>query len=288
MAGRQETSVNDNEMIIKNLRITGLTEYGAKAFLELYRKSPQRAKDISNASGISQGRIYEVLQKLTEQGLVVTHTALGTPNIYAIASFPECLERLMRKKVNEIEKAFTKAVDALKTLSREKIDLVEGSDYSLIKGERLSYYVKKVMNEAKKEVKMNFTPELIKKFSNDIVKMQKRGVNCKFVLPIIDLHDKEVKKIVKGGEIYAISLEHLNNPLMEVFKDLRPTMIIVDDKISVIVFFMNTKDGLLVNDKMLLEFQKSILDRFIMGAEKVDPDEIGFDMNKSLRARRPQ
>jgi len=56
--------------LIDNLMYTGLSEYEAKAYIALLGKNPVTAYELARASGIPTSKIYEVLSRLEEKGIV--------------------------------------------------------------------------------------------------------------------------------------------------------------------------------------------------------------------------
>ncbi len=56
--------------IILELAELGLSEYEAKAYISLLRESPATAYEIGKSSGVPTSKIYEVLKKLTEKGVI--------------------------------------------------------------------------------------------------------------------------------------------------------------------------------------------------------------------------
>jgi len=48
----------------------GLSEYEAKTYLSLLRESPSTAYEIGKHSGVPTSKIYEILQKLSEKGMI--------------------------------------------------------------------------------------------------------------------------------------------------------------------------------------------------------------------------
>lgn len=270
---KQSKSTIKYEKIVGDLKSLGLTEYESKVFLELYKKSPQIAKRISANSGVSSGRIYEVLRNLREEGLVIEQPARGTSNLYQVASFPECLETLKNRKVQALENAYSSLIDELEAIERERDASLEEESFFVIKGERaLDYYIKKLMAEAQARVLTNFTADLLLKYGTTFLDLQQRGIICTFVLSDQELQQEGVENIVKGGEAYTLDVTGMPNPLTTVLKDVRPTMLIVDDRIGIIIFFQHTKDGLLVNNPSLLRYQKFILEIFIQGGNKREFD----------------
>jgi sugar-specific transcriptional regulator TrmB len=64
--------------IIKNLASIGFSEYEAKAYAALHKKNPVTAYELSKASGIPTSKIYEVLSRLDEKGIVSVLGSKGT------------------------------------------------------------------------------------------------------------------------------------------------------------------------------------------------------------------
>ncbi|MBE0425427.1 MAG: TrmB family transcriptional regulator [Nitrospirae bacterium] len=58
------------EKIISELMQLGLSEYEAKAYLSLLRENPSTAYEIGKDSGIPTSKVYEVLKKLIEKGII--------------------------------------------------------------------------------------------------------------------------------------------------------------------------------------------------------------------------
>ena len=65
-----------------DLRDLGLSKYEARTYRSLLRTGPATAKELSNASDVPMGRIYDVLNALEHHNLVRSQTA-GRPNNYA-------------------------------------------------------------------------------------------------------------------------------------------------------------------------------------------------------------
>jgi sugar-specific transcriptional regulator TrmB len=56
--------------IISKLMELGLSEYEAKGYLSLLRESPSTAYEIATLSGVPTSKVYEVLKKLIEKGVI--------------------------------------------------------------------------------------------------------------------------------------------------------------------------------------------------------------------------
>ena len=85
-----------------NLRDLGLSEYEDRAFRSLLDTGPTTAKELSRASDVPMGRIYDVLNSLETYNLVRSQTA-SRPKKYAPVEPDTALERLLEDKKRELD-----------------------------------------------------------------------------------------------------------------------------------------------------------------------------------------
>ncbi len=94
----------------------GFSEYEAKAYIALLRKSPVTGYELSKLSGVPRSMIYEVLGKLTARGAAMT-LRTGSAIKYAPVAAAEFLDQLQREQQELIASlrddltAFTSAPD---------------------------------------------------------------------------------------------------------------------------------------------------------------------------------
>jgi sugar-specific transcriptional regulator TrmB len=97
------------------LRDLGLSEYESRAYRALLETGPTTAKELSRASDVPMGRIYDVLGGLESDNLVRTQTA-SRPKKYAAVEPDTALDRLLSDKKRELEEQkdqYEEIVDAL-------------------------------------------------------------------------------------------------------------------------------------------------------------------------------
>ncbi len=58
------------EIIISKLAELGLSGYEAKAYLSLLRENPATAYEVGKSSGVPTSKVYEVLKRLVEKGII--------------------------------------------------------------------------------------------------------------------------------------------------------------------------------------------------------------------------
>jgi sugar-specific transcriptional regulator TrmB len=84
-----------------SLRDLGLSEYESRAYKALLRTGPTTAKELSRASDIPMGRIYDVLNSLEGNELARSQTA-SRPKRYAAVEPDTALDRLLAERKQEL------------------------------------------------------------------------------------------------------------------------------------------------------------------------------------------
>ncbi|SIS08327.1 TrmB family transcriptional regulator [Natronorubrum thiooxidans] len=85
-----------------SLRDLGLSEYEARAYRALLNTGPTTAKELSRASDVPMGRIYDVLNSIEQYNLVRSQTA-SRPKKYVAVEPATALDRLLDDKKRELE-----------------------------------------------------------------------------------------------------------------------------------------------------------------------------------------
>jgi sugar-specific transcriptional regulator TrmB len=85
-----------------SLRDLGLSEYEARAYRALLSASPSTAKELSRASDVPMGRVYDVLNDLEQRGLARSQAA-SRPKKYVAVEPEAALDRLLEAKRAELE-----------------------------------------------------------------------------------------------------------------------------------------------------------------------------------------
>lgn len=106
-----------------SLRDLGLSEYEARAYRALLETGPTTAKDLSRASDVPMGRIYDVLNSLETQRLARSQTA-SRPKKYVAVESDTALDRLLENKKRELEQQADQYEDIVDNL----VDELDGGD----------------------------------------------------------------------------------------------------------------------------------------------------------------
>ena len=122
-----------------DLRDLGLSKYEARAYRSLLRVGPTTAKELSEASGVPMGRIYDVLNALEGHSLVRSQTT-GRPKKYAAVEPDTALNRLLEAKREELRNRidqYEAAVDEL-TADLEATAPIDGEFWTAAVGTEAS------------------------------------------------------------------------------------------------------------------------------------------------------
>ena len=101
-----------------SLRDLGLSEYESRAYRALLRTGPTTAKDLSRASEVPMGRIYDVLNSLESHRLVRSQAA-SRPKKYVAVEPDAALDRLLAERKRELEAQVTQYEEVVSTLATE-------------------------------------------------------------------------------------------------------------------------------------------------------------------------
>ena len=120
---------------MSSLRDLGLSEYEARAYRALLRTGPTTAKDLSRASEVPMGRIYDVLNSLEQHNLVRSQAA-SRPKKYAAVEPDAALDRLLDERKRELQsqaEQYEEVVDDLST-ELDAAEPVEGGFWTAAVG----------------------------------------------------------------------------------------------------------------------------------------------------------
>lgn len=111
-----------------SLRDLGLSEYEVKAFRSLLHTGPTTAKELSRASDVPMGRIYDVLNSLETLNLVRSQAA-SRPKKFVAVEPETALDRLLEDRKRQLEEKATQYESIVDELAgqMESADPVEES-----------------------------------------------------------------------------------------------------------------------------------------------------------------
>ncbi len=100
------------------LRDLGLSEYEARAYRSLLNTGPTTAKELSRASDVPMGRIYDVLNSLEQHNLARSQTA-SRPKKYVAVEPNTALDRLLEERKRELDERVERYESIVDELSAE-------------------------------------------------------------------------------------------------------------------------------------------------------------------------
>jgi sugar-specific transcriptional regulator TrmB len=101
-----------------SLRDLGLSEYEARVYRTLLHTGPTTAKELSRASDVPMGRIYDVLNSIEQLSLVRSQTA-SRPKKYVAVEPETALDRLLENKRREADEVLERYEEITEELGEE-------------------------------------------------------------------------------------------------------------------------------------------------------------------------
>jgi sugar-specific transcriptional regulator TrmB len=158
--------------LIEKLQSFGLNQYEAKAYVSLLSIGTSNAYNISKASGIPRSRIYDILESLTNSGVVMFEETSDKVKNYTALPSDVFLERIREEwscNYNDVEKEL-KLIEA-----KEKKDDIY---VSTVKGEKnILTFCRNLINDSKERVVISIWNNMYSELLPDLQKCIKRG--CK-------------------------------------------------------------------------------------------------------------
>jgi len=189
--------------LISALKKLGLTEYEARVYIAVVELGEVEASEIARRSGVPRTRIYDVLAKLENSGLI--QKIMGSrPAVYAAIPPKKALEPLKNKLFEEVSQALDKLKlmhASSKTISKYDVimlrglrayeaglDLIENAKEDVLA--RIAYLPSKIFEELveklrnvkqkrrkvylsldvgllRREISLEFLEEVLKEFNGD-------------------------------------------------------------------------------------------------------------------------
>lgn len=155
-----------DEAQIANLKKIGLNEYEARAYASLVGLHEATAREILEAGGIPQGRVYDVLKELAKRGYIEIQE--GNPTYYRAIDPAEVIRNLSSEYTQNLQQS----MDALKDLH-----VVTASRYPLWvlhNDQAIINRINTLLKSAEREIIIfSSHPVFFRQFSEELVRLQK-------------------------------------------------------------------------------------------------------------------
>jgi len=218
-----------------NLRDLGLSEYEDRAFRSLLDTGPTTAKELSRASDVPMGRIYDVLNSLETYNLVRSQTA-SRPKKYAPVEPDTALERLLDDKKRELDEKAQQYEEIVDDLSDqlESADPVDEPFWTAAVGpqETVDLLVERLAAADDLIVMVGSLPgqeldltEATDRLVDELERALERGVAVYMLLPpsFVDAVPEDV------GQAYQRRLQQYDNYHYRTSEEVTSTFELIDD-----------------------------------------------------------
>lgn len=170
----------DEEAIIDELEDLGFTEYQSQAYLAAVRLARARFSELVEESGVPQQRIYDVVDTLSDEGLVEVHERSGVKEV--VAPSPDvALEDLKERRTNELSRTVDTVVESLQQ-SFEQAEPGEGFVTVVSHENSAERHARQAIQAAEWLLTLSLTPGAYDALEGDIREAADRGVTVKLLL----------------------------------------------------------------------------------------------------------
>jgi sugar-specific transcriptional regulator TrmB len=159
--------------IISKLMELGLSEYEAKGYISLLRESPSTAYEIATLSGVPTSKVYEVLKKLIEKG-VISIIDKGKTKKYIPIEPAEFLD----KHKNMMENVIKSLKDRLSKIKGEREN---SSIWSITEYDYLIDKTRRMIEDATRTILISIWKEEFEFIEDNIKNSLKRDVKIAIV-----------------------------------------------------------------------------------------------------------
>ncbi|MHC1591626.1 MAG: helix-turn-helix domain-containing protein [Candidatus Helarchaeales archaeon] len=183
------------------LRIFGLNELEYRVFLELFNVRDRTARELSRICGISQAKIYNILDKLEIIGLITKSSSDGKTKRYSAIN-PSQIVKLRNEILDDLANKSDFLLDDLSRKYREihskGLCSAKPTREIITDKKLISLKIRKFLLNAKQEVIFNGIPlDIIDKFGDVLDILNERGIQVDIYLPKMDFMSKFFKNIKK-------------------------------------------------------------------------------------------
>jgi len=223
---------------IKEFKEVGLTEYEAKAYLSLVKLGKSSSVEISKESGVSYGKIYQVLGNLEQKHLV---KIVPEKTKKFVATDPENIIKLIEKKENTFKKLKSKVKDLRKIYEKNPEEVIK-----IIRGKKNFYKIVKNQPKPKKYIyTVRYTTEYQPTWEREHKSYLAKGIDNKALVR----NDEETKKNVQKWLKFHPNTKKVKNNGIAIS--------IVDDK-HMFIAMIKSNIIMEIKDKYFIDFMKTM------------------------------
>lgn len=157
----------------QSLQWMGFTDYEARAYIALLRKSPLTGYELAKLSRIPRANIYDVLRKLVDRG---TATQMASEDgVGYLAVSPDAVLRRMREQFDS----------TLADIERQALELAQLEDHCYVEQfegrDNLIAFVKDAIHDAERSLTLATCPQEAGALQASLAQAAKRGLRCDLI-----------------------------------------------------------------------------------------------------------
>jgi len=161
--------MDQNLLIINDMKKLGFSEYECKAYLNLLEEYPLNGYTLSKNSGIPRSRIYEILKNLIEKQMVFEQREEKNKLYYPVE--PDIFIKKLRHHYDDIFENISQFTEKLYTEKKQADKLV------IIKGRKNIFsFLNLLIKGADKRIAMSVWDEEIRDLTEELDSAIRRGV----------------------------------------------------------------------------------------------------------------
>lgn len=202
-----------SQKTLDSLESIGLNMYERKIYTALISRGVSTAGELSEMTGVPRSRAYDVLESLADKGFVILKPSkpmeyVAIPPEDALENTKDLHRENLNEKIDQIDRfKGSEAIEELKSLYDEGLDLVEPSDLSgALKG-RYNFYqhTENMFREADKEIKVMTTEgglnDLHENHADVLKEAKDKGVNIRILSPISENNKEAFNTLSNYAEV---------------------------------------------------------------------------------------
>ncbi|QQG39903.1 MAG: TrmB family transcriptional regulator [Candidatus Aenigmatarchaeota archaeon] len=234
-----------------DLKALGLNKFESNAYETLLRVGKGTAAQVSAASGVPYGRIYDVLESLVLKGLV--KVTPEKPKTYTPES-PTAIQDLIEKRVTELLE-LGKEVEKLKAAHETR-----PTEAVFVTKEKANFnrLIREAPESKQYSYSIKYSSEFKPEWTRDTTSGVKRGIDLK----VLARYDAETKENVRKW--------------LKIHKNIRPihnegVALSVQDDERVLIALIKTEVHVQIRDKAFAKLMKQLFLAYYEKAERIKP-----------------
>lgn len=249
---------NLNSAVLKQFASLGISEQESKVYIDLLRSSGRSGYNISKTTGIPSSKIYMLINRLLEQGLIVS------ADTHPVTYYPVPPEELISRLKSDVLETLEALEEGLNII--EKTDTNTMIAWNVTGRQDMMSRAKDMIANAQDQCFLAVWPKELRALKKEMEKAFDRGVAVR----ILTYGNTKFNK----GEIYF----HRPSDYQSREHGARRFVLTVDNTISIAANFFDNKNdtGIWTDNQGLVQLFRDLIihEIYISKIEKAYPDEI--------------